>query len=607
MSSAKKLADCSLDRRAPLCWMQQMVPMPDSVRLATDIYFPALDGERLPGAFPVILSRTPYNRKGFLENALFFARHGFVVVSQDVRGRFESEGICQPYQNEAADGFACISWIKQQKWCNGRIGTMGSSYCAALQTAAACLNPPGLSTMIVTVGPHSSYHSSMRHNGTLEQRFLVFAFSMAASSKEAAADPKLAAIFNQAKEHVWDYLRSGPIRKGSTPLSLLPHYEQFAIDISTHSRYDEFWQQPGFGLRPYLDQLPNIPTLYVGGWYDTYTRATFENLLEHGCRQTAPVHAIVGPWIHGGVGGQYAGDADFGPEAGKNMQEISRQWFCQWLKDEDHGLNVRRKIDYFLMGRARGGSATPIYRGGTWHSCSSWPPPGCRQTTFFLHPEGLLSSTRPGDSDGKSSFLFDPANPVPTIGGNLSAMPLPGGAFQQINDPRFLDSGDGLPLSARNDILCFVSEPLKRDLVLTGTIKAHLFVSTSAADTDFTVKLLDICPPDENAPGGLAINISDSIFRLRFRQGYDQEVLAQPGKIYEIEFELYPSACIFAKGHRLRVDISSSNYPRFDVNPNSGEPLGQHRLSRKAINTIHLNAKYPSGIVLSVMYEKGKS
>ncbi len=607
MSNNRNLAEIPLERRAPLGWVKQMLPMPDGIKLASDIFFPALDGQRLPGSFPVILNRTPYNRKGFLETALLFARRDFVVVCQDVRGRFESEGVCRPYQDEANDGFACISWINQQKWCNGRIGTMGSSYCAALQSAAACLNPPGLSSMIVTVGPYSSYHSSMRHNGALEQRFLVFAFSMAASSKEAAADPKLAAIFNEAKEHVWDYLRSGPIRKGSTPLSLLPNYEQFAIDISTHGLYDEFWQQPGFGQRPFLDKLPDIPTLYVGGWYDTYTRATFENLLEHGCRQTAPVHAIVGPWIHGGVGGQFAGDADFGLDAQKNMQEISLQWFSQWLKDEDHGLNVRRKVDYFLMGKVQAGSKTPIYRGGKWHSCSSWPPANCRPTAFFLHQDGILSSSHPADLADKSSFLFDPANPVPTIGGNLSAMPLPGGAFQQKNDPRFLCSADGLPLSARNDILGFLSEPLKRDLTLTGAIKARLFVSSNAPDTDFTVKLLDICPATENTPGGLAINISDSIFRLRFRQGYDHEVLAQTGNVYEIEFELYPSACVFAKGHRLRVDVSSSNYPRFDVNPNSGEPLGKHRIMRKALNTIHHNAKHPSCIILSVLYETDKS
>lgn len=590
-----------VDVDSVLEWTGVSVSARDGAVLATDLYFPASGGVILSGRHPVILFRTPYNRQGAAVEMRRYARLGYIGVAQDCRGRYDSTGEFVPYQNEANDGYDAMSWICRQAWCNGRIGTYGSSYAAALQSAAACLQPPGLAAMVIEVGPHSSYHSSMRHNGALELRFLIFAFNMAATSREALADPGLATVLKEAAAHAWDYLRSGPLRPGLTPLALVPSYEDWAMQISTHGIYDLFWQHPGYGPRPFLNHYPDIPTLYIGGWYDTYTRGTLENFVTQAAKQHSSVQAVMGPWTHGGVGSRSAGDADFGLSAEVDIGDLRRRWFGQWLLGEKHDLEAPRRIRYFSMGVASSGAVGGIQRGGDWHTSAVWPPENSRKVFFYLHPEGELVPRRWEGDDGQSSFVYDPDDPVPCIGGNLSAMPLPAGVFDQRDDPRFLGRGHGLPLSARNDILCFVSSALKNPLELAGPLRVQLYVSSSAPDTDFTVKLLDICPPDSGAPGGLAINISDSICRLRFHQGYERESLVKPGQSCLLEFELYPTACVFGRGHRLRLDISSSNYPRFDLNPNSGEPLGRHRLARKAINTVYHNARQPSGISLSVM------
>ncbi|MBT7166333.1 MAG: CocE/NonD family hydrolase, partial [Victivallales bacterium] len=214
--------------------------------------------------------------------------------------------------------------------------------------------------------------------------------------------------------------------------------------------------------------------------------------------------------------------------------------------------------------------------------------------------DGSLTTDAPGALDAATTFLFDPNNPVPTIGGNLSAMPLPPGGFDQCGDKRFPYSTPGLPLSARADVLCFQTEPLTEDVEISGPVHARLFVSSTALDTDFTAKLLAVVPPSPACPAGAAINLTDSIGRLRFRDGYEVEKLGTPGQVYELTFELYPTACRFAKGQRIRVDISSSNYPRFDVNPNTGGNFARERVRRTAENTLHHSSQRPSCIILPV-------
>jgi uncharacterized protein len=585
-----------------ICVPNVNVALRDGTLLATDLYFPAEGADRAVGTFPALLIRTPYDKTGSRGSGEFFARRGYVFAAQDVRGRFASEGDFYGFKNEGPDGYDTVEWLVQQSWSDGKVGTFGASYCAAVQSALAALNPPHLEAMVVRFGPSSYYHSSMRHNGALEQRFLVYAFSMAASSREARANPALAKVFNEACTHVWEYLKQGPIRKGTTPLSLLPVYEQWALDLQEHTCYDEHWQAPGWGGRPYYDQRADVPTLFVGGWYDTYTRSTAENYLALRDRLKSPVHMLIGPWTHGGVGVPEAGDISFPPDGGCRYEpEVILPWFDQWLKGADMGLADAPPVRYYLMGnRAVGQPGAKIPFGTGWREAPTWPPPKTQATPFYFHPDGSLATDVPGALDAATTFLFDPNNPVPTIGGNLSAMPLPPGGFDQCGDKRFPYSTPGLPLSARADVLCFQTEPLTEDVEISGPVHARLFVSSTALDTDFTAKLLAVVPPSPACPAGAAINLTDSIGRLRFRDGYEVEKLGTPGQVYELTFELYPTACRFAKGQRIRVDISSSNYPRFDVNPNTGGNLARERVRRTAKNTLHHSSQRPSCIILPV-------
>lgn len=580
------------------------VPLRDGVRLATDLYFPARGGERVEGEYPVVLLRTPYDKRNHAAVGAFYAERGYVAAMQDVRGRYQSEGEFYPFAHEGPDGHDTVEWLAAQPWCDGRVGTFGASYEAAVQSALASLAPPHLAAMVVTFGPSSYYHCSMRQNGALELRFFVYAFTMAATSKEAAADPNLKAALDDAVANLWDWVRAAPIRAGATPLRLVPSYERWCLDLLTHVTYDDYWRQPGYGPRPYYDRHADVPTLYIGGWYDTYARASVENFLALSRRQRTPVHLLMGPWHHGGVGVPSAGDVSFQPAGGlSHYESIRLQWFDQFLKGLPAGLDPEPRVRYFIMGGGPGlevGSKL-VRHGGEWRTADCWPPPGTTPTPFYFHADGALSPEPPEAADEPSRYTFDPRDPAPTIGGQLSAIPIPAGGFDQRNDRRFPFTQGSLPLSARPDVLCFQTAPLDQDLVIAGPLTVHLWVATDGPDTDFTAKLLDIYPPGPGHPDGFALNLADSIGRLRFRNGYEREELAEPGEVYALSFELYPTANRFVAGHRIRVDISSSNYPRFDVNPNTGGPLGRDRRWRVAENCLYHDRARPSHIVLPVL------
>jgi len=583
-----------------------MVPLRDGVRLATDIYFPARNGQVAPGQFPAVLERTPYDKSNSPGTGKYYAARGYVAAVQDVRGRYESEGEFYAFAHEGPDGFDSIEWLAGQRWCNGKVGTFGASYCAADQSAAACLCPPHLSSMIVTFGPSSYYHSSLRHNGALELRFVAYAFTMAATSKEARADPNIRAALDEACANIWHWLKALPIRAGATPLRLTPSYEQWCLDILTRAEYDDYWRLPGWGPKPHHDRYPDVPTLYIGGWYDTYTRGTVENFVELSRRTEAPVHLLMGPWTHGGVGTTQSGDVSTLPDGGLADHESARvQWLDYTLKGMPTVFSQARPVRYFMMGGGAGltDKDRNIYHGGEWRHADHWPPAGVRPTAYYFHADGSLRPQAPAHETEPTRYVFNPEDPVPTIGGHNSAFAVPAGGFDQRNDARFPTSQGSMPLSARQDVICFVTEPLPQDVVIAGPIRVKLWVSTDGADTDFTAKLMDVYPPGPYYPNGCALNLTDSIQRLRFRESYDQEKLAVPGETYELSFELYPNANRFKKGHQIRVDVSSSNFPRFDVNPNTGGPVGRERRTRKAENCLYHDMSRPSHIVLPVLEE----
>ena len=591
-----------------LCETNFMMPMRDGAGLATDIYFPATEGRRAEGAFPVILERTPYDKAAprAVTKGKYFARRGYVCALQDVRGRFKSKGEWYAFAKEAPDGYDTVEWLGTQTWSNGKVGTMGDSYAGSDQSALATLDPAHLSTMIVAVGASNYYHSSMRQNGALEQRFLLYAFRMAVTSREAEADPALkAALVRTFAQGMPEIVNQFPLREGATVLRRLPSYERWAIDILTHGDYDDYWKQRGYAISEYYREHADVPTLYLGGWYDSYARNTCESYVALSQMKRSPQRLLMGPWTHAAYEVTFSGDIDFGTEAHVNYHDLKLAWFDHYLKGMHTEAADWAAVRIFTMGAGDGtlNYEHRLNHGGHWRSEADWPLPGTVLTPHYLHGDHSLSESRPLDGTfPPSQFTFNPRNPVPTIGGGISVGNpiMEPGAYDQRGRPDFFGCKDTLPLNTRSDVLTFQTEPLEEDVEVTGPIEMHLWASSSATDTDFTAKLIDVYPPGDDYPEGLAINITDSIIRARYRNGWEKPELMTPGEPYEFVFQLYPTSNVFTRGHRIRLDISSSNWPRFDVNPNTGGALGRDRRYQTATQTIYHDADCPSHIVLPI-------
>ena len=591
-----------------LCRSNVMIASRDGVNLATDLYFPARGGSLAEGQFPVILERTPYNKAATRQVAKgkYFARRGYVCAIQDVRGRLRSEGDWHPFAEEAPDGYDTVEWLGTQPWSTGKVGTMGDSYAGSNQSALATLDPPHLSTMIVGVGASSYYRSSMRQNGALEQRFLIYAFRMALDSKEADRDPALKAALKRVfPGSIAEVVNLFPLKEGSTILRRLPSYERWAIDLQTHGDYDDYWRQRGYAISEYYKEHSDVPTLYLGGWYDSYARNTCESFAALSKLKRSPQRLMMGPWTHAAYEATFAGDIDFGTEAHIDYNDLKLAWFDQYLKSMDTGVADWQPVRIFTMGTEDG---RPNYdgrvsHGGYWRNESDWPLPGTSFTPYYLRGDGSLSPDRPRDGEfPPSAFTFDPGDPVPTIGGGISAADpiMVPGAFDQRGRPDFIGCRDTQPLNSRRDVLTFQTSPLTQEAEVTGPIEMHLWASSSAVDTDFTAKLIDVYPPSADYPEGLAMNITDSIIRARYRNGGEKAEFMTPGQPYEFVFQLYPTSNVFKPGHRIRLDVSSSNWPRFDVNPNTGGPLGREQAYQVAHQTVYHDADCPSHVILPV-------
>ncbi|MBI4304819.1 MAG: CocE/NonD family hydrolase, partial [Chloroflexi bacterium] len=582
-----------------------MVNARDGVRLATDIYFPARGGRRAPGKFPALLHRTPYNKsevEATLAYCRFFARHGYVAVIQDCRGCFRSEGDVNFLIPEAEDGFDTLQWIDRQPWTDGQVGTWGTSWAGWTQTALAALGPKNLKTMVPNMSGADGHSSSIRQGGALELRFLAWAFWHSATNTQAKlkSEPWIDGALNQGAVRFREWLTRMPIRRGQTQLKLVPPYEKWALELQGHADFDEYWKHPSLSPASHWDRFPDIPVLWVGGWYDSYTRATFENFLGMSERKKSPQHVLVGPWTHGSETPQqpYAGDVEFTKDAAlESFRDLHLRWFDYWLKGVPNGVDRDPRIRVYLMGGGGGRKtgAGRLLHGGQWQEFDRWPPAGVRDTEYFLHQDGTLSRSKPRARNSNTTYRFDPANPVPSIGGNVSSLvdldDLPAGisdpamvprqartrdimsagGFDQVEAPRFFGCRPPyLPLGARADVLLFQTAPLEQAVEIAGPVLVKLWVTSSAVDTDYTAKLIDVYPPSSWYPGGYSLNLIDSIMRLRYRESRERATLLEPGEIVPVTITLYPTANVFAAGHRIRLDISSSNFPRFDVNPNTG-------------------------------------
>jgi len=601
-----------------------MIAMRDGVKLAADIYRPL----GRTGPFPVLLERTPYGKsetnqadrsaaapqpKSKPAVAAMFARAGYAYVIQDCRGRFKSEGVFTKYLNEGPDGVDTMAWLRDQNWCDGAIGTLGLSYSAHTQAAAAAFMPPGLKAMFLDCGGFSSaYHSGLRQGGAFELKQLTWALKHARLSPKTAADPARKAALDAVDMNHW--LRVNPWRKGHSPLAAAPEYEDYVLEQWTNERFSDFWRRNGLYAAGDYAKVAKIPAMHISGWYDPYALSATENFCGTAAFDPGAAKLILGPWTHGQRSVTYAGDVDFGPAAvldgnvASDYAALRLAWFDAHLRHMPMPGHLRSPVKIFVMGGGSGRRthAGRLDHGGRWRKETSWPLSGTLAAPFFLHDRGLISYISP-EGPASVAWVHDPENPVPTIGGAVtSAAPfMEAGAYDQREvESKHLTAVPGRALSERNDVLTFQTEPLTANVEVTGPISATLWVSSSAVDTDVTIKLVDVYPPNEDYPMGYAMNLTHGILRLRFRESFEEPELMVPGEIYEVTIKAFPTSNLFAKGHRIRVDISSSNFPHFDVNANTGAPAGEQSAPIVARNRIHIGPATPSHLLLPVIPSK---
>jgi putative CocE/NonD family hydrolase len=584
-----------------------MIPMRDGVRSAADLYRPARDGNPVPDRFPAVLTRTPYNKDGSAAEGRYYAERGYVVVANDTRGRYASEGTWRLIADDPQDGFDVVEWIARQDWSDGKVGTFGTSYPGGTQHALAEMNPPHLTAMVPIDAVSNCGVSGMRHGGAFELRFMNWIFQTGApNSKKALANPALRRALVENGQRIRQHVDSLPVRTGTTPLKVVPEYESWLVEAMRSGPESPFWHKKGMSVVDHVSDYADVPVLHITGWYDSWARQVTMNYQALSKAKHSPQRLLIGPWVHGGQTSNVAGEVEFTRDAGIDLLACRLRWYDRWLRAQKNGVDDDAPVTLYIMGTGsdRRSPAGRLQHGGFWRTEREWPLARAKPTSFFLCADSALSGTPPQLTSSHTTYTFDPRHPVPTIGGNISSnqgLMTNGGYDQRPRDDTHA-ALNRLPLSERRDVLVFRSGPLESDLEVTGTVEVKLWVSSSARDTDFTAKLIDEIPPNPDYPLGFDLNIGDSILRTRYRDGLDHEAPPlRPGQIVLITITLYPTANVFKKGHRIRVDVSSSNYPRFDVNPNTGDPLGEYRRVLRADNTVYHEAAHPSQVVLPVI------
>ncbi|HEV7340513.1 MAG TPA: CocE/NonD family hydrolase [Sphingopyxis sp.] len=596
-----------------------MVPMRDGVHLATDVYLP-VEG----AALPVLLERIPYDKDGTNhadfsaadqtplskpELAQIFARHGYAFVLQDCRGRYGSEGVFRKYLAEAEDGEDTMAWIMDQPWCNGRIGTLGLSYGAHVQAALATLDPPGLAAMFLDSGGFSSaYHSGIRQGGAYELKQLTWAFKHALLAPETLADPARRAALEAAD--IRDWVGVEKWRPGHSPISAAPEYEDFILEQWNADSFTDFWKQRGLYARGWYDSFADVPMVHMSSWYDPYALTAVENFTGLAARKRGPVKLIMGPWTHGKRSLTFSGDADFGPQSTLDhlfgdYVTLRMRWFDCHMRDAATDP-LPASVYLFTMGGGTGRrlSSGRLDHGGQWRSAANWPLPAMRMTPFHLHADGSLGETPPSKPDARE-FVHDPHRPVPTIGGAIAsgAPVMEAGGFDQREGPDFFGSSvAGRALADRSDVLTFETPILRADVELTGQAIADLFVSSTAIDTDVTIKIVDVYPASADYPEGYALNIAHGLVRMRFRNSFEAPEAMEPGKVYRVQIASFPMSNLFANGHRIRIEIAGSNFPHFDINPNTDWRI-EGLAPVVAETSIHLGGNQASQILLPVVID----
>ncbi len=488
---------------------------------------------------------------------------------------------------------------------------MGLSYAAHTQGALGCAGAPGVAAMFLDSGGFSNaYQGGIRQGGAFELKQVTWAYRAALESPAVLNDPKALAALKAID--IKAAFAKMPWRRGASPLTPAPEYESYVFDQWEHGTFDGFWKQLGIYAQGFYGQFCDAPMVHMSSWYDPYPRTATDNYVGLAKAKRGPVRLILGPWTHGDRSLTYAGDVDFGPEAtldghlAPDHLTLRLRWFDAWLKGARNGVATEPAVRLFVMGGGTG-RKTPSGRmdhGGRWRAEANWPIPDARAATYHLHGDGRLALVAPAADAKPRSFDFDPDRPVPSVGGNItSGEPvMRGGAYDQREGATvFGSTAPGRALADRPDVLVFQTEPLAGDLEVTGAITARLWVSSDGPDTDFTIKLIDVHPPNADYPQGYAMNLTDGILRLRYRTSFEHPQMLAKGEVAEILVECFPTSNLFKAGHRIRLDVSSSNFPHFDVNPNTGAAEGAAGPRRIARNTVWLDHARPSHVVLPVI------
>ena len=557
------------------------IPLRDGVVTYADIFRPA-DGDPVPG----IITRTPYDKEVFaaaalpiMPSALKLAERGYAVAVQDVRGRFSSEGEFNPFVNEADDGYDSVEWLAAQPWCDGGVAIYGPSYVGATTLLAARAKPPSLKCAIPIITADDYYDGWTYQGGALQLGFTTFwGLGLAAAQalgRDRGLDPDHLAAAGQA-------LLDPAATVATRPLAAMPGLSEPALapwyrDWIGHDQRDAYWE----ALRHSDDYARyEIPMFHVGGWFDIFGIGTVRNFRGMSAASPADHHLLIGPWSHTYYD-RYLGELDFGPtgSAAFSGAVLDYNRFLDWrLKGVEADLPAVR---YFLMGA------------NEWRQADQWPPAEASTQNWFLDSGGNANSARgdgalattPAPADSiPDRFFYDPLRPVPSEGGpTLQAnIGLPG--------PR-----DQSRIEARDDVLCYTSEPLAEPLVVAGPVKVVVWAVTDAPDTDFTAKLVDV------HPDGRPVSLCDGILRARFRQSFTEPRPVPAGEPIRYEIDLASTAVVFAPGHCIRLEVSSSNFPRFDANPNTGESIAAETEIWPALQYVLHDEEHPSAIELSVL------
>jgi len=558
------------------------VKMRDGVVLRGDIFRPDTEGK-----FPVLLQRTPYRRAvtwGYdVDFAQRAASHGYVVFLQDVRGRYTSDGEWYPFLHESEDGYDTIEWIAAQPYSDGRVGMFGGSYVGATQLLAAIAHPPHLAGIcpIVTA---SDYHNGWSYQGgAFEQWFnesWTSGLAQETLTRQIERTPSPPEEVNVLPLTAYPIFNPNPanVINGSTS-TIAPYF----LDWLAHPSYDDYWRR--WSIEEHYADI-RVPALHVAAWYDIFLGGSLRNYIGLKARAASAEtrngqHLLITIGGHAGDG-RKIGEVDFGPEAEKfNEGEVTLHWYDSLFKGTRNEFVTGKAVKIFVMGIDQ------------WRDEDEWPLARAKSTKYFLHSQGQantghgngsLSTLAPG-TEPSDEFVYDPAQPVPTIGGPLCC------------DSDHLAPGphDQRSVEERDDVLVYSTFPLDHDLEITGPVRLEFFATSSAVDTDFTAKLLDV------APDGTAINLTEGILRARYR---DSQVTPAPlirGQSYLLSIDLWATSNVFCTGHRLRLELSSSNFPRFDRNLNTGKLAANSATWVKATNTILHDKTHPSALILPVV------